>query len=439
MPNRLVFVALCLSACASNQSPPSNTKDAANLSLEPARRRLTSDNLSITVEPSDEAQALISAISAATTSVHMTMYLMTDQGVEGALAERAKAGLDVKVILDHHSPGGADTFNKGSFAYFQANGVNVQWAPDAFTFTHEKCAVIDNTSAWIMTMNTSYSAPRDNREFLALDSDAADIAEAEAIFEADWANETYVPSGALVVSPDNSHDKLVALLDCATATLDVEDEELSSTDVVTALCDAAALGVQTRVVLAADATPAIGQQQAVKALQACGVTVVSVSVPYIHAKAIIVDATLAYVGSINLTTTSMSYNRELGLITQNAAAVSTIAATVAADIAAGTTVVVPPSCSTANDCPNLTDGCYSGLCVPTCVGNQFPDGYVCVQTAPTAVGSCQLPAACSASADCSAGLVCLNAACAFCTVTSDCAAGLVCQTNGLCAAPPVTP
>ena len=77
----------------------------------------------------------------------------------------------------------------------QAAGVEVVWAPSRFTYTHEKAVIIDGTSAWIMTMNVTFSSPTANREYLALDTDPDDVAEAEAIFQADFANAGRQPDG----------------------------------------------------------------------------------------------------------------------------------------------------------------------------------------------------------------------------------------------------
>jgi phosphatidylserine/phosphatidylglycerophosphate/cardiolipin synthase-like enzyme len=49
----------------------------------------------------------------------------------------------------------------------------------------------------------------------------------------------------------------------------------------------------------------------------------------------VVDNALAYVGSINFTAASITHNRELGIITDDAAAVTLVATTVAADFNAG--------------------------------------------------------------------------------------------------------
>ena len=76
-------------------------------------------------------------------------------------------------------------------------------------------------------MNATGTAPSENREYLALDTDAADITEAEAVFEADYAMHAITPSGALVVANSNARPDLVALINASTTTLDIEGEEFS--------------------------------------------------------------------------------------------------------------------------------------------------------------------------------------------------------------------
>ena len=57
--------------------------------------------------------------------------------------------------------------------------------------------------------------------------------------------------------------------------------------------------------------------------------------PYIHGKAIVVDGTSVFVGSENLTTGSLEYNRELGLITDETSCVTKVEATISTDFSAG--------------------------------------------------------------------------------------------------------
>jgi phosphatidylserine/phosphatidylglycerophosphate/cardiolipin synthase-like enzyme len=294
----------------------------------------TSPDVRIIPEPSDNGAALVAAIQAATRSVHVTMYLLTAPEVLNALVARHQAGVDVQVVLNEKFDTSGNS-NQASFDTLHAAGVPVVWAPSTFSFTHEKCVVIDGTTAWIMTMNSAKSSFDKNREFLAIDTTPADVAEAEAQFAADFANQPFTPSGDLLVSPVNSRVGIVGLIDGATRTLDFEVEELSDAGVVTALCNASSRHVVVRGALSTEARSQTGDR-ALEQLKGCGIAMVSLKKPYLHAKAIIADGTRIYVGSANFSATSLDRNRELAVVTENAQAVQTVSPVVAGDIATGT-------------------------------------------------------------------------------------------------------
>jgi phosphatidylserine/phosphatidylglycerophosphate/cardiolipin synthase-like enzyme len=300
----------------------------------PAALLAGSPDVRIIVEPSDHGSALIDAINAATTSVHVTMYLLTDTDVLNALVARHNAGVEVKIVLNQRfdTPGNP---NQITFDQLQHAGVPVVWSPSTFTFTHEKCVVIDQSTAWIMTMNASKSSVSKNREYLAVDTTAADVVEAEAQFAADFAGQPYTPTGNLLMSPVTARPGIASLIQSATHSIDFEVEEMSDTAIATELCAAAGRSVVVRGVISTTSRSAAAQRTLTQ-LQGCGAKLVSLSHPYIHAKAIVVDGTSIYVGSANYTQTSLDHNRELGLVTSNPAAVSAVATSVAADITAGT-------------------------------------------------------------------------------------------------------
>ena len=290
------------------------------------------DNITVTVEPTDQAQVVLSAIQAAKKSVHMTMYLLNDKRFINALIAQHTAGRDVKVILNKTFPMGAGT-NQTTYSTLQAAGVSVAWSNPAFTLTHEKCVIIDGASAWIMTMNLETTSSQ-NREFLALDNEPGDVKEAEDMFAADFASTPYVPSGNLLVAPVNARDQLVAFIQSAKTSIDLEGEELSDYKIANALVAAQKAGVKVRAVVA-DNAPTAAQTSVVTQLKYNSIAVVSLGTPYIHAKAMVVDGAQAYVGSENFTTGSLQYNRELGLITTHAPTAATIGQTIAKDFAAG--------------------------------------------------------------------------------------------------------
>jgi phosphatidylserine/phosphatidylglycerophosphate/cardiolipin synthase-like enzyme len=263
----------------------------------------------------------------------MTMFLLTSTAVMDALIAQHQAGHEVKVLLNPNASSSSSS-NQHAFDTLHGAGVDVKFAPAHFTFTHEKCVIIDGTEAWIMTMNATQSSPTANREYLAVDTNTADVDEADAIFAADFAAHNAPVAPHLVVSP-GARTKLVALIGTAHHTLDLEGEELSDTPIVNALVARAAAGVQVRVVLASGtASPA--QTTAVHTLSSHGVDVVTLDNPYMHAKVIDVDGTSAYVGSMNFTANSLDNNRELGVIFSGATELHKITTTIAADFAAGT-------------------------------------------------------------------------------------------------------
>jgi phosphatidylserine/phosphatidylglycerophosphate/cardiolipin synthase-like enzyme len=289
----------------------------------------------IIVEPSDDGQALVAAINGATKSVHMTMYLLSSSAVINALISAKNKGRDVHVLLNKTFPMGQGS-NSSVYSQLQSAGVTVGYAPAGYELTHEKCVIVDGTTAWIMTMNATQSSPTDNREYLVVDTDADDVAEAETIFQADAANTNPVlAAGAkLVVAPTNARPRLQTLINGAKTTIDIESEELSDSTLVPLLAAKADAGVKIRIVLA-NTTPSAAQQTAVTTLKAHKVTVLSLATPYVHAKALVADGTLAYVGSANFTAASLTSNRELGVIFSTATEIAKVSSTIASDVASG--------------------------------------------------------------------------------------------------------
>jgi cardiolipin synthase len=289
----------------------------------------------IIVEPSDKGAALVAAIKAAKKSVHVTMYMLTSNAVIDALVAQKQAGKDVRVLLNKTFPSPQGNSNYATYGTLKNAGIDVRYAPATFTYTHEKCVIVDGTEAWIMTMNTTDSSPTDNREYLVVDTDSGDVAEAEAIFAADMDAKAIAPTGKLVVAPTNAKDRLLALINGATKTIDLEGETFSDDQLAAAIIARATAGVKVRIVLS-DETPTAAQSQSVSQFKAAKIPIVSRSAPTIHAKTIVVDGALAYVGSENFTYNSLVNNRELGVILSATAEIAKITTTITTDFTGAT-------------------------------------------------------------------------------------------------------
>jgi phosphatidylserine/phosphatidylglycerophosphate/cardiolipin synthase-like enzyme len=308
-----------LPACA----PPLG--DARPLPAAPAR---------LVVEPDDGADAVLSQVATARAAVWMEMYLLTDDAAIEALAGRARAGCDVRVLLEPH-PFEADGANQAAYDRLAAAGADVRWSSPAFAYTHAKAIAIDHARLLMLTLNLTRAGLAGNREYALVDDTPADVAAVEAVFAADLTGATAPPGGGRVAaSPGGSRPALAALVAGAARTLALEMEELSDGAMVDALAAAAGRGVEVRVVL-----PASGRSAATTAaagrLAAGGVLVRALDTPDVHAKAVVADGRRLYVGSANLTAGSLDANRELGLVLDDVRLAAEVAATVDGDLARG--------------------------------------------------------------------------------------------------------
>ncbi len=293
---------------------------------------------------------IVDAINGAQRSVLMEMYLLSDQDVLGALEQAAQRGVDVRVILDSKPYGGPtmQNINKRAMAALQSAGAQAHWSNPAFTYTHEKAFVIDGTESIITTTNMSKSAFSSNREYGVVDTNPAEAQAIAAIFQADWnLQQPSFSDPALVVSPENSRGMLENLIQSARQSLLVEDEECNDSAVIQLLGQKAQSGVDVEVLLAGPTNgkaPSSGEQSEVSALENAGVTNVKLMTSlYLHGKAIVADGTTGYIGSVNLSATSMDKNREVGLILKDPSILSRITSTIQSDfgqsLAPGHTVV----------------------------------------------------------------------------------------------------
>ena len=107
------------------------------------------------------------------------------------LIERAKAGVRVRVVLDHGVPAsrrveGEDVPSSGGAAYLRAAGIEVRWDEDART-THSKSLVVDGRRCVVGSTNWTSSALGRNREQSVLIDSRALAADLTRRFEALWA------------------------------------------------------------------------------------------------------------------------------------------------------------------------------------------------------------------------------------------------------------
>ena len=273
-------------------------------------------------------------MSSAKQSLEMTMYELSDPAAEQILIADHDKGVRVQVLLDRDYSGGS--VNQAAYSTLSAAGVPVAWTNDSEIF-HQKTITVDDAQSAIMTGNLTSQYYATTRDFVVMDSQAADVAAIESVFASDWtgAVPSPGPAGADLVWSPGSASPLVALIDSAQHSVEVENEEMDSSAIEAALEADASRGVTVTVIMTSDSD----WDSAFSQLESAGVHVVlypdTSTAVYIHAKVIDVDGTKAFVGSENFSTASLDDNRELGVITSSTTVLGPLNSTLSGDAANG--------------------------------------------------------------------------------------------------------
>lgn len=269
-------------------------------------------NLSIFVEPEAGETPIVEAINEAQKEILVVVYLLSDDEVLTALEVADARGVGVKVMIEEN-PFGGGNINETTAARLQGSGIEFKFTNPTFALTHQKTIIIDRQMVFILNQNITESAFDRNREFNIIDYNPAHVLEAVAMFEADWERKGYTAKeNDLVVSPDNSRDKLTSLLKSAKYSIDSEAEVIED-DEIAEILSAKAKTIPVRIIIP-DLSRIPSNKIDAEKLISAGVQVKTLSSPYMHAKLILVDGVRGYSGSINFTGHSMDLNRELGIL-----------------------------------------------------------------------------------------------------------------------------
>lgn len=288
---------------------------------------------SIFIEPQAGRAPILQAIASARDEIRLGICNLSDPIIGQALADAVARGVSVRVIVDRH-----DYDNKPPervlLAQLAAEGVSIHVSNAVFTQSFEKDLVIDQRQVLIMTMCLVPETFQDTRDYGMVLANSAIIREVTNIFDNDWtysappgvATPPYNPTPpvrvqSLIWGPTNAIPKLTQLIQSARRTIDATTEMLNDPYLESQLIAAAHRGVHIRLILPRTARVNVSNARGIQLLSSQGVDVrvtfgqappVSAP-PYMHAKTMIVDGRLAYLGSIDLETSATSQSRELGI------------------------------------------------------------------------------------------------------------------------------
>ena len=307
------------------------------------------------VEPDDGRTLVLQILGAATKTIDLTIYEIGDPQIMSALTSAQDRGVTVRVLYNWHSflPRQQQTDVTPYINTLTQAGVQCRQAPAKFTVTHEKAFVIDGVTAIVMSFNLTNEYFGGTRDFGIVTTVPAEVAEIDAVFNADWNSQPITPTvPSMVWSPVNSRAKLTALINGAQSTLDVYCEEAEDPGTLGALVAAAKRGVKVRFIAAVDGSQIKinGNARGVTFLQAGGVNAVcrgagTNPLLYFHAKMVLVDLgspnARAFIGSENLSCVSLNENRECGIIVNEPAILQRLESIFLFDLAQPNVPVIP--------------------------------------------------------------------------------------------------
>jgi cardiolipin synthase A/B len=325
-------------------------------------------------------------------TIDMEIYELQDPIAERDLAAAAARGVNVRVLLDKDFSGAE--VNRAAVGYLLAHGVNVRWAPAGYIY-HIKTTTFDATTSDISTANLVSKYYATTRDAEVVDRDPAQVQAIEATFANDWtagasgkpAAQT-VGAPGLIWSPNTgsgtAEDALVRESRAARHSVDFESEELSDQAIYGALAADARRGVSCRVVM----TRSSEWYPAYRAITAAGCQVHlfpdSSTALYIHEKLILEDPGMSreslLIGSQNAGVTSLTRNRELGIVLGSGhggnAAIAAASATFDSDFAHASPWAAPQPKPTPPPTPAPTPaptGCHPR----SSAGNCYEPGEYC--------------------------------------------------------------
>ncbi len=265
------------------------------------------------IEPQAGVAPVVRFIRHAHQRLDINTYLLTDRVILRAVQSAVRHGVRVRIIIARHPYGRRP---RGEIARLRATGAQVRYAPRRFSrryvFDHAKYMVSGNHGE-IGTANMTWSAFHENREYLWTGHDPRIAQALRSVFQADWSHRHAGrgPRETLILSP-GATAALVRTLRMPRRVC-LESEELGRDRPI--LAALRAKGRAAELLLPARLNRY--DRRVARSLASSGVQVRFLRHPYLHAK-LIAGPNRAFIGSENLSPSSLKHNREVGLVLRGA-------------------------------------------------------------------------------------------------------------------------
>ncbi|MGB8593952.1 MAG: phospholipase D-like domain-containing protein [Candidatus Sulfotelmatobacter sp.] len=272
----------------------------------------------LVVLPDDSVRPILDAIDHAETSLRIKMFVFSDPNILEAVIKAHRRGVKVRIMLNPTRRNG-EKENDKSRKQLCAAGIDVIDSSPSFELTHEKSMVVDDKSAWIMSLNWETENLTETRDYAVVTSHAHEVNEIIECFEADWARSKFEPGehSHMIWCVGNARQRIAHFIDETKHSLWVQNERYQDPLIIEHLVRASRRGVKVHIMARSPHTlkkeKLIEGVAGLRILDDVGVKVHKVQGLKLHAKLLFADGARAIVGSINLAPGSFNSRRELAI------------------------------------------------------------------------------------------------------------------------------
>ncbi len=273
---------------------------------------------SLIVLPDDSAKPILDAIDGAKKSLRVKMFIFSDPSLLKAVIAARQRGLKVRIMLNPVRRSG-ESENQESRKKLEAGGVEVIDSNPEYDVTHEKSMVVDDTTAFVKSLNWETKNLTETRDYAIVTSHAHEVAEIIECFEADWARKPFKGDehSHLIWCCGNGRERIAQFIDDAKDSIFLQNERYQDAVIVERLVRAERRGVKIHVM--ARPPHKLKKEKLVEAvggmriMEDVGIKIHKLQHLKLHAKMLLADHARAIVGSINLAPGSFDSRRELAI------------------------------------------------------------------------------------------------------------------------------
>jgi cardiolipin synthase A/B len=273
---------------------------------------------SLIVLPDDSSQPIIDAVNKALKSIRIKMFVFSDSALLQAVIAAHRRGVDVQVMLNPGRRDGKKENGECRSTLIDA-GVQVLDSSPTFDITHEKSMVIDDSLAFVQSLNWETENLTRTRDYAIVTTHKHEVNEIIQCFDADWRRVEFKTGehSHLIWCIGNGRQRMGQLIDSAKHSLWLQNERYQDPVIIEHLVRAHCRGVKIWIMarpphkLKKDKL--IEGVSGLRILQDMGVEIRKLKHIKLHAKLMFADNARAIIGSINLAPGSFDSRRELAI------------------------------------------------------------------------------------------------------------------------------